>query len=60
MSTYLLTWNPAKWMFADWPQALADMAEQGFYIRQWSCVNSHVQAGDKKLRTREQEFAEFF
>ncbi len=44
--TYLLTWNPAKWTFADWPQALTDMAEQGFYIRQWSCVNSHVQAGD--------------
>lgn len=49
MSTYLLTWNPAKWPFADWPQALVDMTEQGFYIRQWSCVNSHVQPGDKVL-----------
>jgi hypothetical protein len=47
--TYLLTWNPAKWTFADWPQALTDMAEQGFYIRPWSCVNSHVQAGDRIL-----------
>lgn len=28
--TYLLTWNPAKWTFADWPQALNHMAEQGF------------------------------
>ncbi|MGH9700329.1 MAG: HNH endonuclease [Candidatus Acidiferrales bacterium] len=25
------------------------MAEQGFYIREWSCVNSHVQPGDKIL-----------
>ncbi|MGH9684437.1 MAG: HNH endonuclease [Candidatus Acidiferrales bacterium] len=49
MSTYLLTWNPAKWTFADWPQALANMAEQGFYIRQWSCVNSHAASGDKIL-----------
>lgn len=49
INTYLLTWNPAKWKFEDWPQALADMAEQGFYIRPWSCVNSHVQAGDRIL-----------
>lgn len=47
--TYLLTWNPAKWTIADWPQALNHMAEHGFYIRQGSCVNSHVQAGDSIL-----------
>jgi HNH endonuclease len=49
IKTYLLVWNPAKWTFQDWPQALADMAQQGFYVRQWSCVNSHVVPGDTVL-----------
>lgn len=46
MSTYLLVWNPAKWTFQDWPQALADMAQQGFYIRQWSCMSKKPVPGD--------------
>jgi len=46
VSTYLLTWNPAKWTFQDWPQALVDMAQQGSYVRQWSCINGHVVPGD--------------
>ena len=49
MSTYLLTWNPAKWTFEDWPQALIDIASHGFYIRQWSCINSHAAVGDSVL-----------
>ena len=49
MSTYLLTWNPAKWTFEDWPQALADMAQRGFYIRQWSCVSNKPVTGDTVL-----------
>ncbi len=49
MNTYILVWNPAKWTFQDWPQALADMREQGSYVRQWSCVNTHVQPGDQIL-----------
>jgi hypothetical protein len=49
MSAYLLVWNPAKWTFQDWPQALADMAQQGFYIRQWSCVSKKPIPGDTVL-----------
>lgn len=49
MSTYLLTWNPAKWTFEDWPQALIDIASHGFYIRQWSCINAHAVVGDTVL-----------
>jgi hypothetical protein len=49
MKTYLLTWNPSKWAFEDWPQALVDMREQGSYVRQWSCMNGHVQPGDQIL-----------
>jgi hypothetical protein len=49
MNTYLLVWNPAKWTFQDWPQALADMAQQGFYIRPWSCVSKKPVPGDAVL-----------
>ena len=49
MSTYLMVWNPAKWTFQDWPQALADMARHGFYIRQWSCYSKRPVAGDTVL-----------
>jgi hypothetical protein len=49
MSTFLLTWNPAKWTFQDWPQALTDAAQQGFYIRQWSCVSKKPVPGDTVL-----------
>lgn len=49
MNTYLLTWNPAKWTFQDWPQALSDLAQQGFYIRQWSCVSKKAAVGDAIL-----------
>jgi HNH endonuclease len=46
MSTYLLTWNPSKWLFQDWPKALADTAQQGFYVCQWSCVSKKPVPGD--------------
>ena len=49
MNTYLLVWNPAKWTFQDWSQALADVAQQGFYIRQWSCVSKKPVTGDTVL-----------
>ncbi len=49
MHTYLLVWNPALWTFQDWPQALTDMAQQGFYIRQWSCVSKKPVPGDNVL-----------
>jgi 5-methylcytosine-specific restriction endonuclease McrA len=49
MSTYLLLWNPAKWTFQDWPQALADMAQHGFYVRQWSCYSKQPNIGDTVL-----------
>lgn len=49
MSTCLLVWNPAKWTFQDWPQALKDFTEQGCYIRQWSCVSKKPVPGDAVL-----------
>jgi hypothetical protein len=49
MNTFLLTWNPSKWVFGDWPQALADTAQQGFYVCQWSCVSKKPVHGDAVL-----------
>jgi HNH endonuclease len=49
MNTFLLTWNPSKWLFQDWPQALADTAQHGFYICQWSCVSKKPVPGDTVL-----------
>ena len=49
MSTYLIVFNPAKWTFHDWPQALADIAHHGFYVRQWSCMSSRPIVGDTIL-----------
>lgn len=49
MSTYLLVWNPAKWTFQDWPQALKDYAQQGYYVRPWSCVSKKPVPGDAVL-----------
>jgi hypothetical protein len=49
MNTFLLTWNPSKWPFEDWPQALADTAQQGFHIRQYSCVSKKLVPGDTVL-----------
>ena len=49
MSTYLLTWNPTKWTFEDWPQALKDYMQQGYYVRQWSCVSKKPVPGDAVL-----------
>jgi 5-methylcytosine-specific restriction endonuclease McrA len=49
VATYILTWNPERWAFEDWPQALTDLREQGFYVRQWSCVSSSVVPGDTML-----------
>lgn len=49
MKTYLLTWNPEKWTFQDWPQALDDIAKLGFYVCQWSCVSNKPITGDAIL-----------
>jgi hypothetical protein len=49
MNTFLLTWNPSKWLFQDWPQALADTVQQGFYVCQWSCVSKKPVPGDAVL-----------
>ena len=49
MSTYLLVWNPAKWTFEDWPHALKDYAQQGYYVRPWSCVSKKPVPGDSVL-----------
>ena len=49
VSTYLLVWNPAKWTFEDWPQALKDFAQQGYYVRQWSCMSKKPVPGDTVL-----------
>jgi len=45
VATYILTWNPERWAFEDWPQALTDLREQGFYVRQWSCVSRGREGG---------------
>jgi hypothetical protein len=49
MKTYLLVWNPAKWTFKDWPQALRDMEQIGFYVREWSCISKKPIEGDAVL-----------
>lgn len=49
MITYLLVWNPAKWTFHDWPQALKDFSVQGYYVREWSCISKKPIPGDAVL-----------
>ena len=46
---YALIWNPARWTFQDWPQALADYVETGSYVRQWSCRSHHAKPGDRVI-----------
>ena len=49
MKTYVLVWNPAKWPFDNYKQALKDIQEQGRFVREWSCVSKKIKAGDAVL-----------
>jgi len=49
MKTYVLVWNPAKWPFDNYKQALKDIQELGQHVRDWSCVSKKIKSGDAVL-----------
>ena len=49
MKTYVLVWNPAKWPFDNYKQALKDIQELGQHVRDWSCVSKKIKVGDAVL-----------
>src|SRR5262245_58474636 len=48
MTTYLLTWNPAKWNWADLEQVSGQTAAGNPFRALWSCGNTRsIQRGDR-------------
>jgi 5-methylcytosine-specific restriction enzyme A len=53
MATYLLTWNPKRWQWKDLEAAVEEIAEKGFYLRNWSTgVSKKIQRGDRLFLIR--------
>ena len=47
MSTYLYTWNPKRWKWADQPEAICRIADEEQYDIYWSCGNTKkIAVGD--------------
>ncbi len=46
-SAWLLTWNPNNWEWKDYNKAIKDIKSGKIYIEKWSCVNTHVEIGDR-------------
>jgi 5-methylcytosine-specific restriction protein A len=48
MSTFLLTWNPAKWNWADLEEASYQTTAENPYRDNWSCGNTkRIEKGDR-------------
>jgi len=47
MSTYLYTWNPKRWNWADQPEAICRIGDGEQYDMYWSCGNTKkITVGD--------------
>ena len=56
MSTYLLTWSPKKWRWADLAQQIGEIKKKGFYAADWSCGNNKsIARGDRLFLLRQGE-----
>ena len=56
MSTYLLTWNPQKWLWADLAGRISDIKKRGCCVTDWSCGNNRsIARGDRLFLLRQGE-----
>ena len=56
MSTYLLTWSPKKWRWADLPGRIREIRRKGFCVTDWSCGNNKsITKGDRVFLLRQGE-----
>lgn len=54
MTTYLLTWNPAHWHWADLQECTEDVKKHGFHEDRWSCGSSkRIITGDRVFLLRQ-------
>jgi 5-methylcytosine-specific restriction protein A len=54
MPTYLLTWNPKKWHWADLADFIATVRENGEVQTNWSCgITRRIQPGDRVFLLRQ-------
>ena len=54
MSTYLLTWNPAKWPWDDLAECIHQIRTTGYYLERWSCGrNRKIVEGDRVFLLRQ-------
>jgi 5-methylcytosine-specific restriction protein A len=54
MSTYLLTWNPAKWPWDDLDECIQAVRQSGVYSDRWSCGHSRkIVEGDRVFLIRQ-------
>lgn len=54
MSTYLLTWNPAKWPWPELGECLQEIRTTGHHLDRWSCGRSRrIVEGDRLFLIRQ-------
>ena len=46
-AAWLITWNPCKWKWEDYSDCLAEMTLGRTSIHDWTCINRHVQLGER-------------
>lgn len=56
MSTYLLTWSPKRWRWADLGRQIGKIRKKGFCLTEWSCGNNKsIAEGDRLFLLRQGE-----
>ena len=50
--SWLLTWNPKRWEWRDFKDAVEKTKNNEIYTANWSCSNTHVKVGDRVFLTR--------
>jgi 5-methylcytosine-specific restriction enzyme A len=54
MTTYLLTWNPAKWPWPELPDCIQEFEATGHRLERWSCGrNRKIVEGDRVFLLRQ-------
>ena len=48
---WLLTWNPKRWEWSDFKDAVEKTKNNEIYAENWSCSNTHVKIGDRVFLT---------
>ena len=50
--SWLLTWNPKRWDWTDFKDAVEKTKNNEVYTENWSCNNTHVKVGDRVFLTK--------